>query len=58
MQDLTHNMAMIQPSFTSTKWNMGEIFGLKSHLPYIRNIFFEIPSCEKMGIFSTEFVIL
>ena len=29
---LTHNMAMIQPSFTSKKWNMGEIlpfFGLK-----------------------------
>ena len=22
---LTHNMAMIQPSFTSSKWNMGEI---------------------------------
>ena len=21
----THDMAMIQPSFTSSKWNMGEI---------------------------------
>ena len=26
---LTHNMAMIQPSFTSSKWNMGDIFGQK-----------------------------
>ena len=24
---LTPNMAMIQPSVTSSKWNMGEIFG-------------------------------
>ena len=28
-------MAMIQPSFTSSKWNMGEIFGLKFHLSYL-----------------------
>ena len=28
----THNMAMIQLSFTCSKWNMGEIFGLKFHL--------------------------
>ena len=26
---LTHDMAMIQPSFTSSKWNMGEIFMFK-----------------------------
>ena len=26
---LTHNMAMIQPSFTSSKWNMRKMFGLK-----------------------------
>ena len=29
---LTHNMAMIQPLFSSSKWNMGEMlpfFGLK-----------------------------
>ena len=32
---LTHDMAMIQPSFTSSKWNMGEIFGLKFHLSYL-----------------------
>ena len=29
LESLTHNMAMIQPSFTSSKWNMGENFGLK-----------------------------
>ena len=34
---LTHNMAMIQPSFTSSKWNMGEIlqFFVKSGLEKI-----------------------
>ena len=32
---LTHNMAMIQPSFTSSKWNMGENFGLKFHISYL-----------------------
>ena len=26
---LTHDMAMIQPSFTSSKWNVGEIVELK-----------------------------
>ena len=29
---LTHDMAITQPSFTSSKWNMGEIFGLKFYL--------------------------
>ena len=43
---ITHNMAMIQPSFTSSKWNMGEIFGLK--FPK-KNI--EIPPCGKRVIF-------
>ena len=28
-------MAMIQHSFTSSKWNMGEIFGLKFHIHII-----------------------
>ena len=28
----TNNMAMIQLSFTSSKWNMGEIVGLKFHI--------------------------
>ena len=26
--ELTNDMAMIQPSFTSLKWNLREIFGL------------------------------
>ena len=52
---LTHDMAMIQPSFTSSKWNMVEIFGLKFHLS---KIFFEIPPCEKKVIFVTVFVTL
>ena len=29
---LTHSIWEIQPSFTSQKWNMDEIFGLKFHL--------------------------
>ena len=41
----TNNMAMIQLSFTSSKWNMDEIVGLKFHIHiipiYIRKIFFE-----------------
>ena len=32
---LTHDIAMIQPSFTSSKQNMGEMFGLKFHLSYL-----------------------
>ena len=57
---LTHGTAMIQPSFTSSKWNMGEIF----HLSFIYHIcvshkdFFEIPPCEKKVIFVTVFIIL
>ena len=34
LNDLKHNMAMIKPSFTSSKWNMGEFFGLKFHILY------------------------
>ena len=33
LNDLKHNMAMIQPSFTCSKWNISEIFGLKFHIP-------------------------
>ena len=31
----TNDMAMIQLSFTSSKWNMGEIVGLKFHISYL-----------------------
>jgi hypothetical protein len=54
-------MAMIQPSFTSSKWNVGEIFGLKFHVSNLhapQRFFFEIPPCGKMVIFVTEFIIL
>ena len=58
---LTHNIWQIQPSFTSKKWNMDEIFGLKFHLPYIimntyPKDFFWNPSMRKN--FDTEFVVL
>jgi hypothetical protein len=58
---LRHDKAMIQPSFTSSKWNMGEIFGLKFHLTYLRNpqgFFLEIPPCGKKVIFVSEFLTL
>jgi hypothetical protein len=48
----------IQPELTRPKWNMGEIFGLKFHLPYLNTshrLFFEIPPCGEMVIFVTEF---
>ena len=32
---VTHNMAMIQPSFPSSKWNIGEISILKFHISYV-----------------------
>ena len=32
---LTHDMAMIQPLFPSSKWNLGKNFGLKFHLSYL-----------------------
>ena len=37
---------------------MGEIVGLKFHLPYlhISQSFFEIPTCGKMVIFVNDFV--
>ena len=57
---LTHNMAMIQPLFPSSKWNKGEIFGLKFPISYVdtpqKDI--EIPPGRKKVIFCTEFVIL
>ena len=62
---LTHNMAMIQPSFTSSKCNMSEIFGLKFHLSCVHTVnrtyttfFIEISWCGNQGIFVTEFFIL
>ena len=61
LESFTHNMAMIQPSFTSSKWNMCESFGLKFHLPYLHKpqmFFFEIPLFGNTVIFATEFVIL
>ena len=30
----THNIAMIQPPFTCSKWNMSEIFGLNFPISY------------------------
>ena len=48
-----YDMAMIQPSFTSSKWNKGETFGLKFHLSYHHmhtpHIFFWNPSIWKEG---------
>jgi hypothetical protein len=32
---LTHYMAVKQPSFAQSKWNMGEIYGLKFYLLYV-----------------------
>ena len=32
---LTPNMPLIHTSFMYSKWNMGEIFGLKFHLLYV-----------------------
>ena len=54
-------MVMIQPLFTSSKWNMGENFGLKFPTSYVhtsRSFFFEIPSWGQMVIFVTEFIVL
>ena len=41
-------MVIIQPSFTSSKWNMGEIFGLTFHLSCVDTpiFFIEIPFAE------------
>ena len=43
---LTHSMLVIHPSFTQSKWNMGEICGLKFHLfhAYTSNF---LPSKQK-----------
>ena len=32
---LTHNSPLTQPLFTRSKWNMGDIFGLKHHFLYL-----------------------
>ena len=32
---LNTNTPLIHTSFTCAKWNMGEIFGLKFHTPYV-----------------------
>ena len=59
-KSFTPNTPLIQPSFTSSKWNMGEFFGLNFHLSYLhkaQSCFFEIPSCGKMDIFISKFVI-
>ena len=58
---LTHSMLVIHPSFTQSKWNMGEICGLKFHLfhAYTSHFFIiEIPPCARNVIFITEFAIL
>ena len=34
---LTHYMAVKQPSFAQSKWNMGEIYGLKFYLLYVHH---------------------
>ena len=50
---LTPNTPLIHTSFTYSKWNMGEIFGLNFHLS-CHKTFFEIPPCAKVVIFVTE----
>ena len=56
---LTPNTPLIHTSFTYSKWNMGEICGLKSHLLYVHaSQFFFIPPCTKGVIFITEFAVL
>ena len=57
---LTYNIWEIQPSSMCSKWNMGEIFGLKFYLiicTYNTENFIEIPPCAKKVIFITEFAI-
>ena len=55
-------MPLIHTWFTYSKWNMGEICGLKFHLiyvcTYISNFFIEIPPYAKGVIFITEFALL
>ena len=60
---LTPNKPLIHNSFTYSKWNMGEIFGLKFHLLYVQctcitKKFFEVPPSTKEVIFITELAVL
>ena len=50
---LTHSMLVIHPSFIQSKWNMGEICGLKFHLLYVHTsqIIYCSPSMRKKGHF-------
>ena len=43
--ELTHNMAMLQPLFTSTKWNMGGNWAKTDGEMWSRKNTFEISSC-------------
>ena len=45
LESLTHYSPLIQPSFTWSKRNIGEICGLKFH--YIAKKIIEIPPCAK-----------
>jgi hypothetical protein len=57
---LTRQSPLIQQSVTQSKWNMGEICGLKLFIydVYIHhNFIFEIPPYAKKVIFITEFAI-
>ena len=55
---LTHNKWEIQPYLTMSKWNMGEIFGLKFHLSSLHHPTKIFLKCGNKVIFATEFVIL
>ena len=62
---LAPNTSLIHTSFTYSKWNMDEIFGLKFHLSYTysrihtsQKVFIEIPPCAQKVIFITEFAVL
>ena len=59
MVGLTHSIGAIQPSFTTSKRNMGEIYGLKFHLSYVHehHIFFKSLHAPKKGHFVTVFII-
>ena len=53
-------MAVKQPSFTLSKWNMGEIYSLKFYLSYVhisQKKIIDIPPCTLKVFFITEFAI-
>jgi hypothetical protein len=53
-------MAVKQPSFTRSKWNMGEIYGLKIFsiiCTYNTKKIIETPPCALKVLFITEFAI-